>query len=63
MGFKSTETEIINTAIPYGACLLAFRLSKAFLEQVQLNLFIEDKIPWEIHVPGYNDSNFIDGGD
>ena len=62
MGFKTTEIETVDTVIPYDSCLRAFRLSKAFLERVQLNLFIEDKLPWEIHVPGYNDENFIDGG-
>jgi len=59
MGYQSTDVEYIDTVIPYDCCVAAFRYAKDFLERVQLNLFIEDKLPWEIPVKGYNDERFI----
>jgi len=59
MGYQSTGVEYIDTVIPYDCCVSAFRFCKDFLERIGLNLAIEDKLPWEIPVKGYNDERFI----
>ena len=52
------ETNFQDTCIPYDAMVKAFRETRRFMEIVQLNLFVDDKLPIVLKVPGVNDEDF-----
>jgi len=53
------ELEYQNTCIPFAVMLKSFRETRRFMEIVQLNLFIDDKLPITMKVPGVNEEDFI----
>jgi len=52
------QNQYQDTVIPYDAIVTAFRETRRFMEIVQLNLFVDDKLPIMLRVPGVNDEDF-----
>jgi len=52
------ETNYQDISLPYDAMVKAFRETRRFMEIVQLNLFVDDKLPIMLKVPGVNEEEF-----
>ena len=52
------ETKYQDTCIPYEVMVKGFREVRRFMEICQLNLFVDDKLPILLKVPGVNEDEF-----